>query len=108
MSDAERVLEASGLRVWYAMPGRAERRLVAVDGIDLVVHAGECLGLVGESGSGKSSLARAVLGLLPEGAGEEGELRVAGSQTIGMSEEAREQKAQDPARPVDAGGGPVR
>jgi len=85
MSDAERVLEASGLRVWYAMPGRAERRLVAVDGIDLVVHAGECLGLVGESGSGKSSLGRAVLGLLPEGAGEEGELRVAGSQTIGMS-----------------------
>ncbi|MGH7154417.1 MAG: ATP-binding cassette domain-containing protein, partial [Acetobacteraceae bacterium] len=37
----------------------------AVDGVDLVVHAGECVGIVGESGSGKSTLARAMVQLLP-------------------------------------------
>jgi oligopeptide transport system ATP-binding protein len=38
--------------------------LLAVDGVDLDVAAGECLGLVGESGSGKSQLFLAVLRLL--------------------------------------------
>jgi len=67
------VLEARDVRVWYSTP---RGRLVAVDGVDLSVEAGECMGLVGESGCGKSSLARAILGLLPEGAGQDGQLRV--------------------------------
>lgn len=86
MTGAGPVLEARDLRVWYSTPGgRGQGRLIAVDGIDLTVEAGECLGLVGESGCGKSSLARAILGLLPEGAGEEGELSVAGAPVIGAS-----------------------
>jgi oligopeptide/dipeptide ABC transporter ATP-binding protein len=82
VSNAAHVLEARGLRVWYSTP---KGRLVAVDGVDLSVEAGECVGLVGESGCGKSTLGRSILGLLPEGAGESGELRVAGLQVIGMS-----------------------
>ena len=39
--------------------------VVAVDRVDLDLHAGRTLGLVGESGCGKSSLARAIVGLLP-------------------------------------------
>ena len=39
--------------------------LRAVDGVDLTVGSGECLGLVGESGSGKSVTAMSVMGLVP-------------------------------------------
>jgi iron complex transport system ATP-binding protein len=36
-----------------------------VDNVDLVVEAGECVGLIGPNGAGKSTLMRAALGLLP-------------------------------------------
>ena len=45
--------------------GSGSKALVAVDGVDLEVPSGGTLGLVGESGCGKSSVARAIVGLLP-------------------------------------------
>jgi oligopeptide/dipeptide ABC transporter ATP-binding protein len=42
------------------------KELRAVDGVSFVLRQGETLGVVGESGCGKSTMARAVLQLVPE------------------------------------------
>ncbi len=56
----------------------AERAVVrAVDGVSFDVRRGEALGIIGESGSGKTSLALAMLGLLPD-ADVRGEVRLGG------------------------------
>ncbi|HEY7014422.1 MAG TPA: ABC transporter ATP-binding protein [Streptosporangiaceae bacterium] len=57
----EPLLEVRGLSVQYGSGAGAVR---AVDGVDLVIHRGEVIGIAGESGSGKSTLAHAMTRLL--------------------------------------------
>jgi peptide/nickel transport system ATP-binding protein len=58
----------------------------AVDGVSLEIGESEVLGLVGESGCGKSTLGRGILGLLPEGAVSDGEVRYGGKNIVKLSD----------------------
>ncbi|OLP19561.1 ABC transporter ATP-binding protein [Leptolyngbya sp. 'hensonii'] len=50
--------------------GQVKRHVMAVDDVSFEVYPGETLGLVGESGCGKTTLARALLRLVPVTAGQ--------------------------------------
>lgn len=65
--------------------GRRRAEVRAVDGVSLDLREGEALGLVGESGCGKTTLAKTILGLLPE---KSGTLRLDGQLVSGLKPEA--------------------
>ncbi|NNG00841.1 MAG: ABC transporter ATP-binding protein [Desulfobacteraceae bacterium] len=63
----ENVLELKNLKRHYPIYGGVFRKQVAsvqaLDGIDLSIRRGECLGLVGESGCGKTTTGKAIIRL---------------------------------------------
>jgi ABC-type glutathione transport system ATPase component len=63
------LIEARGVCVRYPARGWRSPAFDAVRDADLVIHAGEAVGLIGASGSGKSTLARAIARLGPQQAG---------------------------------------
>ncbi len=75
------LLRIEALHVEYAAHAGA---LEALAGIDLDVHAGECVGIVGESGSGKTAMLLAILGLLPGNAHASGSIRHHGRELLGL------------------------
>src|SRR5436853_3920288 len=87
---------ASGLRVAIAMAGESAIKLrgfvkrfgslTAVDGLDLEVPFGTCVGLLGPNGAGKSTTMKALTAqVIPD----EGELEVLGYQLPEDSKQAR-------------------
>ena len=100
--DADLALKAVDLSIDYVARGKAVR---AVHNANLEIAHGEIVGLVGESGSGKSTIAKAVLGLLPVA---EGELKVHGADLAKLKgselKQARKRIGavfQDPAASLD-------
>ncbi len=63
----DKILELKNLRKYYPILGGILRHEVAtvkaLDGIDLDIYRGECLGLVGESGCGKTTTGKTVIRL---------------------------------------------
>jgi len=76
MSAAKTLLRVEDLKVHFAikpdgaMPWTKSLTLRAVDGISFEVKQGETLGIVGESGCGKSTVARAIISLVPAKGGK--------------------------------------
>jgi peptide/nickel transport system ATP-binding protein len=77
------LLEVEGLEVFFDLP---DGELHAVQGVDLVVEAGERLAIVGESGSGKTTTVLALMGLLPPSAAICGEVRLNGRDLLSGGE----------------------
>jgi peptide/nickel transport system ATP-binding protein len=71
-SDTSVIAEVKDVHIGYRAKTRlfrsAEVRAV-VHGVSLQARAGRALGIVGESGSGKTSLARAIMGIVPVSSG---------------------------------------
>jgi peptide/nickel transport system ATP-binding protein len=83
---ADLLLDVRGLKIGF----HTDRGLARVlDQVNFQIGRGEIVGLVGESGCGKTTLARAILGILPKNATRsgEGEIVFDGSDLLQMGSE---------------------
>ena len=82
VGTSEPLVDVRGLRVQFAVRGTLGRRrgvLRAVDDVSFRIDVATTLGLVGESGCGKTSLARAMVRLIPATGGS---VRIAGTDVL--------------------------
>jgi microcin C transport system ATP-binding protein len=89
--NAPTLTHGTNVRVHFPIRRGILRRTVAhvraVDGVDVVVHEGETVGLVGESGSGKSTMGYALLRLVQA----EGCIRFAGTDLAELDKKSLRQ-----------------
>jgi peptide/nickel transport system ATP-binding protein len=82
-----KLLTIDDLRVAYCPTG-AKVWPPAVRSASLTVYAEESLAIVGESGSGKTTIANAILGLLPQDATVDGSIQLLDTDLTGLSRRA--------------------
>jgi oligopeptide/dipeptide ABC transporter ATP-binding protein len=82
---SEHLLEVSDLAVDFST---REGTVRAVRGLSFDLNPRETIGIVGESGSGKSTVALAILGLLPRNASVTGSVRSGETELTKLSEKA--------------------
>lgn len=85
---SQRVLEITGLRKSFGTDGEES---IVLDGVDLLLHHGDRVGLVGPNGAGKTVLFRLILGALEPTAGA---LRIGPGVRVGLY--AQEHETLDP------------
>ncbi|MBQ2260924.1 MAG: ABC transporter ATP-binding protein [Loktanella sp.] len=71
--------------------GRPTHRVHAVEGVTFDIQPGETFGLVGESGCGKSTIAKALVGLVPH----QGQINVDGKSLAGLTAQGRKDICRD-------------
>ncbi len=77
------IIEVNNLNVEYLInPGE---KVFALRNIDLKVEKGESIAIVGESGCGKTTLANALINLLPQNTAVRGEILIDGNSMIDKS-----------------------
>ena len=78
--NATKIIETKNLKVWFPIKRgffqRVTGHIKAVDGLDLILRAGQTLGIVGESGSGKTTTGLAIMRLISS----EGEIAYRGQR----------------------------
>ncbi len=87
-NDYETFLDVKDLVVEYT----SDRRIIhAVNGVSLTINRGETLGLVGETGAGKTTIAKAIIGILPVPPAKlkSGEVNFDGTDLTKLDEEGR-------------------
>ncbi len=86
------VLDVRDYRVWFPIRKGLLKRTVAhvkaVDGVSFTISAGRTLALVGESGSGKTTVGKAIMQLLRNGATIEGSALLEGKPLDQLTGEA--------------------